>query len=133
MDNSSLNFQTRYCPRLQPKIFLLNELCVNVTSPGREHCVYEWRKTGCYRRALRTFVWSPHIVTSVYPQSVADEFEGEGDRNNLSIAIPTNLQGKSRRISNKWIANLKWARNHCDSLVRVVIIQAEDVWRIPGA
>jgi hypothetical protein len=62
-----------------------------------------------------------------------DEFEGEGDRNNLSIAIPTNLQGKSRRISNKWIANLKWARNHCDSLVRVVIIQAEDVWRIPGA
>jgi hypothetical protein len=20
-----------------------------------------------------------------------------------------------RRISNQWIANLKWARNHCDS------------------
>jgi hypothetical protein len=36
-----------------------------------------------------------------------------------------------QRISNQWIANLKWACRHCDCLVRVVMIQAEDVLANP--
>jgi hypothetical protein len=56
-----------------------------------------------------------------------DEFERQGDRIMYQSRYQRIFKGKLRRISNQWIANLKWARNHCDSLVRVVIIQAYDV------
>jgi hypothetical protein len=34
--------------------------------------------------------------------------------------------GKSKGLSRQWIANLKWARDHCDNLVRLVILKAEN-------
>ena len=60
-----------------------------------------------------------------------DEFERQSDRIIYQSQYRPILRGKLRRISNQWIANLKWARNHCDSLVRVVIIQAEDAQANP--
>jgi hypothetical protein len=56
-----------------------------------------------------------------------DEFERQGDRIIYQSSYLPIFGGKSRRISNKRNANLKWACGHCDCLERVVIIQAEDV------
>jgi hypothetical protein len=60
-----------------------------------------------------------------------DEFERHGDRIMYQSRYRPIFKGKLQRISNQWIANLKWARNHCNGLVRVVIIQAEDVQANP--
>jgi hypothetical protein len=57
----------------------------------------------------------------------ADEFERHGDQIMYQSRYRPIFKGKLRRISNQWIANLKWACRHCDCLVRVVIIQADDV------
>jgi hypothetical protein len=56
-----------------------------------------------------------------------DEFERHGDRILYQSRYRPIFKGKLRRISKQWIANLKWARRNCDCLVRVVIIQADDV------
>jgi hypothetical protein len=60
-----------------------------------------------------------------------DEFERDGDRIIYQSRYRPIFKGKLRRISNQWIANLKWACRHCDCLVRVVIIQADDVQANP--
>jgi len=60
-----------------------------------------------------------------------DEFERQGDRIIYQSRYRPIFKGKLRRISNQLIANLSWARNHCNGLVRVVIIQAEDVQANP--
>lgn len=36
------------------------------------------------------------------------------------------LRGKSRRINLQWISHLKWAVAHCDGLIRVVVLTAQD-------
>jgi hypothetical protein len=36
------------------------------------------------------------------------------------------LKGKTRRVSQQWIAHLKWAIAHCNSRLRVVVLTAED-------
>ena len=56
-----------------------------------------------------------------------DEFERQGNRIIYQSRYRPIFKGKLQRISTQWIANLKWACRHCDCLVRVVIIQAEDV------
>jgi hypothetical protein len=60
-----------------------------------------------------------------------DEFERQSDRIIYQSRYRPIFKGRLRPISNQWITNLKWARNHCDSLVRVVIIQADDVQANP--
>jgi hypothetical protein len=60
-----------------------------------------------------------------------DEFEREGGRMSYQSRYRPIFKGKLRRISNQWIANLKWACRQCDCLVRVVIIHAEDVQANP--
>jgi hypothetical protein len=42
-----------------------------------------------------------------------------------SQSAPT-LKGKSHRLSQQWIAHLRWAIAHCDGCIRVVIVTAED-------
>lgn len=37
------------------------------------------------------------------------------------------LKGQRKGLSAQWIANLRWALDHCHGLVRVVVLQAEDV------
>jgi hypothetical protein len=60
-----------------------------------------------------------------------DEFERQSDRIIYQSRYRPIFGGKLRRISNQWIANLKWACRHCDCLVRVVIIRADDVQANP--
>ncbi len=60
-----------------------------------------------------------------------DEFERQGDQIIYQSRYRPIYSGKLRRISNQWIANLKWACRYCDCLVRVVIIQAEDAQANP--
>jgi hypothetical protein len=56
-------------------------------------------------------------------------WEDEIERKNAKVTYqsrhPPITQGQSSRISKQWIANLKWARDHCDSLVRVVVLVAK--------
>ena len=56
-----------------------------------------------------------------------DEIERHGDRIMYQSRYQPIFKGNLRRISTQWIANLKWSCRHCDRLVRVVIIQADDV------
>src|ERR1700677_3171531 len=41
------------------------------------------------------------------------------------------LKGKSHRISLQWRTHLKWAIAHCESCVRVVVLQAEETQTNP--
>jgi hypothetical protein len=41
------------------------------------------------------------------------------------------LQGRSARVSQQWIAHLKWAIAHCNSRVRVVVLTAADTQASP--
>lgn len=45
--------------------------------------------------------------------------------------IAPTLKGKSQRVSQQWIAHLKWAIAHCDSRLHVVILTAEDTQAHP--
>jgi hypothetical protein len=56
-----------------------------------------------------------------------DEIRREGDRLIYESRYRPALKGKSRNADSELIANLKWARDHCAGLVRVVILTAEDV------
>jgi hypothetical protein len=41
------------------------------------------------------------------------------------------VKGKSKKISMQWISHLKWAVDHCNGCVRVVVLTAEDIWANP--
>jgi hypothetical protein len=56
-----------------------------------------------------------------------DEVQRDGDRIIYQPRYRPKLRGKSRRAESELLANLKWARDHCDGLVRVVILTAEDI------
>lgn len=56
-----------------------------------------------------------------------DEVQRDGNRVTYEPRYRPKLKGKSRRVESELLANLKWARDHCDGLVRVVILTAEDV------
>jgi hypothetical protein len=56
-----------------------------------------------------------------------DEVRREGDRIVYESRYRPILKGKSRRADTELIANLKWARDHCNGFVRVVVLTAEDV------
>jgi hypothetical protein len=56
-----------------------------------------------------------------------DEFGREGNRITYQTQYRPALKGKSRSIESEWVANLTWARTHCDGIVRVVVLAAEDV------
>jgi hypothetical protein len=56
-----------------------------------------------------------------------DEFESQEGRTIYQSRYRTKLKGNPMRANKQWIANLKWARRHCDSEVRVVVLRAEDV------
>lgn len=60
-----------------------------------------------------------------------DEVRREGDRVIYESRYRPTLKGKSRRADTELIANLKWARDHCDGFVRVVVLTAEDVTADP--
>ena len=62
-----------------------------------------------------------------------DEFESEVGRTIYQSRYRPNLKGNPMRVSKQWMANLRWARDHCDSLVRVVVLRAEDVKASPRA
>jgi hypothetical protein len=55
-----------------------------------------------------------------------DELQREGDRVVYETRYRPTLKGKLRGVDSEWIANIKWARARCESLVRVVILTAED-------
>jgi hypothetical protein len=55
-----------------------------------------------------------------------DELERQNDRVTYQSRYPPITQGQSNRANKKWIANLKWARDHCDSPVRVVVLVAKN-------
>ena len=56
-----------------------------------------------------------------------DELEREGNRVVYETRYRPTLKGKLRGVDSEWVANIKWARAHCNNLVRVVILTAEDV------
>jgi hypothetical protein len=55
-----------------------------------------------------------------------DELERAGDHIVYETRYRPTLKGKLRGVDSEWIANIKWARARCASLVRVVILTAED-------
>jgi hypothetical protein len=55
-----------------------------------------------------------------------DELQRKGDHVVYETRYRPTLKGKLRGVDSEWIANIKWARAHCESLVRVVILTAED-------
>jgi hypothetical protein len=56
-----------------------------------------------------------------------DELRREGDRVIYEPRYRPTLKGKSRAVDSELVANVKWALDHCDGYVRVVILTAEDV------
>jgi len=62
-----------------------------------------------------------------------DELQREGNRIVYETRYRPTLKGKLRGVDSEWIANIKWARTRCNSLVRVVILTAEDVAANPRA
>jgi hypothetical protein len=60
-----------------------------------------------------------------------DEVQRDGDRIIYQSRYRPKLKGKSRRVESELMANLKWARDHCGGLVRVVILTAEDITAEP--
>jgi hypothetical protein len=60
-----------------------------------------------------------------------DELQREGDRVIYETRYRPALKGKLRGVDSEWIANVKWARAHCGSMVRVVILTAEDATANP--
>ena len=55
-----------------------------------------------------------------------DEIVQEGGRVTYESRFAPTLGGQSRRVSQQWISHLKWAINHCNACVRVVVLRAED-------
>jgi hypothetical protein len=55
-----------------------------------------------------------------------DELIREQSRCTYASRFAPTLQGRSARISQQWIAHLKWAIARCDSQVRVVVLTAQD-------
>ena len=55
-----------------------------------------------------------------------DELQREGDHVVYETRYRPTLKGKLRGVDSEWIANIKWARAHCQSQVRVVILTAVD-------
>jgi hypothetical protein len=60
-----------------------------------------------------------------------DEVQRLGDRVVYESRYKPRLKGKVRGVDSELIANLKWARDHCFGLVRVVMLAAEDVTAEP--
>ena len=60
-----------------------------------------------------------------------DEVQRDGDRVVYESRYRPKLKGKLRGVESEWVANLKWARDRCGGLIRVVILMAEDVTAEP--
>ena len=60
-----------------------------------------------------------------------DEVQRDGERVMYQSRYRPALKGKSRRVDSELMANLKWAKDHCGGLVRVVILTAQDVTAEP--
>ena len=60
-----------------------------------------------------------------------DEVQRDGDRVVYELRYKPKLKGKVRGVDFELVANLKWARDHCFGLVRVVMVAAEDVTAEP--
>jgi len=60
-----------------------------------------------------------------------DEVQRDGERVIYQSRYRPALKGKSRRVDSELMANLKWAKEHCGGLVRVVILTAQDVTAEP--
>ena len=60
-----------------------------------------------------------------------DEVQRDGDRVVYESRYKPKLKGKVRGVNSELVANLKWARDHCFGLVRVVMVAAEDVTAEP--
>lgn len=60
-----------------------------------------------------------------------DEVQRDGDRVVYESRYRPKLKGKLRGVESELIANLKWARDRCAGLIRVVILTAEDVTAEP--
>jgi hypothetical protein len=60
-----------------------------------------------------------------------DEMVWDQSRLTYQSRIAPTLKGKSERVSQQWIAHLKWAIAHCNSRIRVVVVTAEDTGAHP--
>jgi hypothetical protein len=60
-----------------------------------------------------------------------DEIVREQSRLTYVSRYAPTLQGKSARVSQQWIAHLKWAIAHCNSHLRVVVVTAQDPQATP--
>ena len=60
-----------------------------------------------------------------------DELIRERNRCTYESRFTPTLKGKSPRISQQWIAHLKWAIAHCDSRIRVVVLTAQNTEASP--
>lgn len=60
-----------------------------------------------------------------------DEIVQEDGRVTYHSRFAPTLRGQSRRVSQQWIAHLKWAISHCDRRVRVVVLTADDTQADP--
>jgi hypothetical protein len=60
-----------------------------------------------------------------------DELVRDDSRLTYQSRIAPTLKGKSQRVSQQWIAHLKWAIAHCDSRVHVVVLTPEDIQANP--
>jgi hypothetical protein len=60
-----------------------------------------------------------------------DEFVRQDSRLTYQPPFAPTLKGKSQKVSQQWIAHLKWAISRCNSCVRVVVLTAEDAQANP--
>jgi hypothetical protein len=77
---------------------------------------------------LATFLSSQLVMTGrrLVVTMWEDEIERENDKVTYQSRYLLLTQGQSSRVRKKWTANMKWARDHCDSLVRVVVLVAQN-------
>jgi hypothetical protein len=60
-----------------------------------------------------------------------DEIAHRDDRVTYQSRFGPALKGRSQKISLQWVTHIKWAINHCNSHVRVVVLRAEDTEATP--
>jgi hypothetical protein len=92
-----------------------------------------WTLSTCFAhfgaaRSLRHFGGSAissdgqTVVVAMWEDEIVHRDSGATYRSRFGPA----LKGKSQKVSNQWRAHLQWAIAHCNSLVHVVVLKADD-------
>jgi hypothetical protein len=93
-----------------------------------------WTLSTCFAhfgaaRSLRHFGGSAisddgtTVVVAMWEDEIVHQDDGVTYRSRFGPP----LRGDTHKVSKQWISHLKWAIAHCDSVVRVVVLAAEDM------